>query len=510
MRKFGIFALIVALFSGAQASWYWPFDSGPVDRKAKRISELIEPASLLIDEATDLAAENKVDEAVAKYRKALAELNRIESENPDRAKKPEFATLRTKRAYVNAAVDSLLLQQVQENAKAVAVSDTEELEKRLDRERWGKRVDKAKAEFDRRRSDEALAELEKACTGTTNVALIAMSHDVMAGVHCQKGAFQDACRALIRSRQLFSRAGEMKPEDQDLAPQLLRSVWLHTVSAHRAVIAAGHHVCEESPRIETMDLSTSNAVVAADGVVRALGTMSNLLEIFAFSEARELNRVSSNLYLRASSLHARMEKRQSAEKDEDNSEKADKKRKKLTWRLDVADLAAALAGFEATAPEIDKIAACINAVEKTLGVEEKKEEEKQTSKPKPTESSNPSQLSQPSQPLSKREQAIAAISNGDWTTAERVIAEMLVEKPNGVVALNLKAVMESRQGKYKEAEATLYRAISSHPRSHFAFYNMANLMLQVRKDDKSVAKRYYETGRVVGGPVDANLEEALK
>jgi len=292
MRKFVVFVLIAVLSGGVRASWYWPFgsDSDAVDEKPKRVSELVEPASLLIEEASDLAAAGKTDESVEKYRHALAELDRIEMENPDRAKSVEFATLRNKRAYVNAAIDSLLLNQVKENAKVVAVSDTTELEKRL-----------------------------------------------------------------------------------------------------------------------------------------------------------------------------------AAERTEKTGKKIEKK-----------------------------------AEEKT-GV--KRQEEAHA---KPAKSANPSKSPKHSKPLTKREQALMAITKGDWTTAERLIGEMLVEKPNGAVALNLKAAMEAKQGKLKEAEATLDQAIFSNPRNHFAYYNMANLMLQVRADDKSVAKRYYETGRTFGGPVDPHLEEAFK
>jgi len=295
MRKFVVFALTAVLFSGVQASWYWPFgsDTDAVDEKPKRVSELVEPASLLIEEASDLAAEGKTSEAVEKYRKALTELDRIELENPDRAKSVEFATIRNKRAYVNAAIDSLLLNQVKSNAKAVAVSDTTELEKRL-----------------------------------------------------------------------------------------------------------------------------------AD-------------------------------------------------------EKAEKTGKKVVTKAERKDK------------------------KKTVA----KAEEPKPAAPKP---STPATLSKSSKSLTARDRVLVAISKNDWTTAERILGEMLVEKPNGAVALNLKAAMEARQGKLKEAEATLDQAILSNPRNHFAYYNMANLMLQVRADDKSVVKRYYETGRTLGGPVDAHLEEALK
>ncbi len=127
--------VILTVFCGLSLSTmaFWPF--GDDEKDPPRLSELMETASGLIDEASDLATENKINEAVEKYREALKELNKVEAENPERAETAEFATLRTKRAYVTAAIDSLLLNQVRDNAKAVAVSDTTELEKRLAEER---------------------------------------------------------------------------------------------------------------------------------------------------------------------------------------------------------------------------------------------------------------------------------------------------------------------------------------------------------------------------------------
>ena len=277
MGRFLVLFGLLALVGSVRASWYWPFGSDEDDQHPLRISELMRPATELIDDAADLAADGKIDESVAQYRRALAELDRIERENPDRAAGAEFATLRNKRAYVNAAIDSMLLSQVKANARAVAVSDTTELEKKLAAERGGK--------------------------GNPDTA---------------------------------------RPSDL----------------------------------------------------------------------------------------------KNSAKK--------------------------------------------------------------------------PSRPPKPSKPLTKREQAMQAIATGDFATAERVIGELLKEKPNGAGALNLKAAMEARQGKFKEAEGTLDQAIMSNPRSHFAYYNMAKLMLQIAPDGKGVARRYYETGRVMGGPADESLEDALK
>jgi tetratricopeptide (TPR) repeat protein len=122
---------VCALCFGAQGAWYWPFSSDEEEKDQPRLSELIEPASLLIDDAMDLLHDGKQDEAVEKFREALEALEKLEAENPERAATDEFTTVRTKRAYVNAAIDSILLDQARKNAKAVAVTDTTELEKKM-------------------------------------------------------------------------------------------------------------------------------------------------------------------------------------------------------------------------------------------------------------------------------------------------------------------------------------------------------------------------------------------
>ena len=282
MRKIAVIFCVLAFAGGVRASWYWPFgsDEGP-NESPRRISELMEPATKLIDEASDLASDGKVNASVEKYREALMELDRIERENPERAKGSEFATLRNKRAYVNAAIDSMLLGQVKSNAKAVAVSDTTELERKLAEERGEK-----------------------------------------------------------------SKSG--------------------------------------------VEVEQRNA-------------------------------------------------------------------KKSTVRLE---------------PSTSTLPA-----------------------PKPT---------------TKREQAMDAIARGDYAVAEGLIKEMLAAKPNGAMALNLRAAMEMKQGRFDVAEATLDQAIMSNPRSHFAYYNLAILLLQKDAGNKAVAKRYYETGRAMGGPEDAVLEALVK
>jgi tetratricopeptide (TPR) repeat protein len=257
MQKLLTLLAFLAVAATSPASWYWPFGSDDEEQKpVRRLSEVMEPVSLLIDEASDLAMDGKSQEAIEKYREALKGLDEIEAEEPERAATPEFATVRNKRAYVNAAIDSLLLAQVKSNASPVAVSDTTELEKKL----------------------------------------------------------------------------------------------------------------------------------AAEKVKKAT----------------------------------------------------------------------------------------------------------------------------PAKALTRRERIMKDIDDGKFDRAAERIEEMLAEKPNSAAALNLKAMMEMAQGKAKDAEKTLDQAIMSNPRSYFAYYNMAELLLQSSPNSKDAAKRFYETGRAVGGPKDEQLEEALR
>jgi len=302
-REIAAFALAALVATGARASWYWPFgsDDAVEDSRRPRLSELMEPASRLIDEATDLAEDGKSVEAVEKYRAALAALDEIEAENRAWADKPEFATLRNKRAYVNATIDSLLLRQVKSNARAVAVSDTTALERKLAEEKAGK----------------------------------SRSADAAKTAEATPKAATDAKKATPAERGMVS------------------------TKAAKAAKAA------------------------------------------------------------------------------------------------------------------------------------------------------PSTTDAESRPKTRRERAMADLAAGDLAAAEISVSEMLAEDPDGAAALNLKAALEAARGNFGEAERALDRAIAAHPRSPFAYYNMAKLILSSRPEAVAAARRYYETGRTVGGPRDESLEKRL-
>ena len=138
--------------SAAHAAWYWPFDPDD-EKKPPRLHRLLEKANDYIDLAEEESLNGNGDKAIENYRLALAELDRVERENPDRAETPEFAPLRTKRATCQSAIDAIRFAQVNENTRAVSVTDTRELQKK-----WNKKhgiVTPEEAAEEKRKKEEA-------------------------------------------------------------------------------------------------------------------------------------------------------------------------------------------------------------------------------------------------------------------------------------------------------------------------------------------------------------------
>ena len=134
-----IFYMFVALLACAavpvHAAWYWPFgsDEDSPDRPP-RLHRLLENANDLIEQAEDASLDGDAEKALELYNAALTNLVDIAEKNPDRAEKPEFAPLRNKIAATSAAIDSIRFAQVNQNIRAVAVTDTTELQKKYDAE----------------------------------------------------------------------------------------------------------------------------------------------------------------------------------------------------------------------------------------------------------------------------------------------------------------------------------------------------------------------------------------
>ena len=143
----------------AQAAWYWPFgsDEDSPDRPP-RLHRLLENANDLIEQAEYASLDGDAEKALELYNSALTNLVDIANQNPERAETPEFAPLRNKIAATSAAIDSIRFAQVNQNIRAVAVTDTTELQKKYDAEQAKKKgLDKVleKKEEPEKKKDDA-------------------------------------------------------------------------------------------------------------------------------------------------------------------------------------------------------------------------------------------------------------------------------------------------------------------------------------------------------------------
>ena len=133
-------AVLSLVAAPLRAAWYWPFGDDEDSPDAKpRLHRLLENANDLIEQAEDAALDGNADKALELYNSALTNRVDVAAKNPDRAEKPEFAPLRNKIAATSAAIDSIRFAQVNNNIRAVAVTDTTELQKKYDEEQRKKK-----------------------------------------------------------------------------------------------------------------------------------------------------------------------------------------------------------------------------------------------------------------------------------------------------------------------------------------------------------------------------------
>ena len=128
-----LFIVACTFALGAQGAWYWPFGSDEDGTNSPpRLHRLLEPATDYIELAQDASLDGDADKAIENYRLALAELDRVEAENPDRAASAEFAPLRARRVTCNSGIDAIRFAQINDNVRPVVVTDTSALQKKWD------------------------------------------------------------------------------------------------------------------------------------------------------------------------------------------------------------------------------------------------------------------------------------------------------------------------------------------------------------------------------------------
>ena len=109
----------------------------------------------------------------------------------------------------------------------------------------------------------------------------------------------------------------------------------------------------------------------------------------------------------------------------------------------------------------------------------------------------------------KLRQAAEFLRTNNCKAAEALLAEMAEATPDDMNVLIMQAAAFAGTGRFYAARKALERAASSHPKSFLPHYNLAYVALELGEGRK-VARRHYEQGRDLGGPVNEDLERRLK
>ncbi len=104
--------------------------------KTPKVSVLLKEANELMTQAQTAYVDGESKKAIELYRKALAEIARVEEEHPREVATSEFAPVRFRKALCETEVDRIMLEDVNATARTVAVTDTTALEaKRAERKK---------------------------------------------------------------------------------------------------------------------------------------------------------------------------------------------------------------------------------------------------------------------------------------------------------------------------------------------------------------------------------------
>lgn len=123
---------VIVLMAGVCAA---PASSFAKEKKPK-VSELLKGANEMMSEAQTAYIDGETKKAIELYRKALAEISRVEQENEKQVSSSEFAPVRFRKALCETEIDRIMLEEVSATSRTVAVTDTTALEaKRAERKR---------------------------------------------------------------------------------------------------------------------------------------------------------------------------------------------------------------------------------------------------------------------------------------------------------------------------------------------------------------------------------------
>jgi len=125
MSGLRVFCVVLAL-----VAWVAMPAVAAKEKSEPKVSELMKDANEMMSQAQTSYVNGETKEAIELYRKALAEIARLEAENPKRVSTSEFAPVRFRKALCETEIDRIMLEEVNSNARTVAVTDTSALEKK--------------------------------------------------------------------------------------------------------------------------------------------------------------------------------------------------------------------------------------------------------------------------------------------------------------------------------------------------------------------------------------------
>ncbi len=254
-----------------------PLDGWSKDKdKEPKVSELLQPANDMMSEASTAYVDGKAKEAIEGYRKALAELARLERENPARVTGSEFAPVRFRKALCETEIDRIMLEEMNATARTVAVTDTTGLEaKRAARKKEAEtnNLPEATVKLAPKKGEKPVSVPEATAGGKTVEAAKPVNiHDELewAKDMLSVDRFDEVNASLVKV---------LKQEPDNVDARLLMALSHVQQGKHTDATVVLDDLLQDLPRDESVLLLAAGCYAASGNYTRAMATLDMALKV---------------------------------------------------------------------------------------------------------------------------------------------------------------------------------------------------------------------------------------
>jgi tetratricopeptide (TPR) repeat protein len=267
LKKCLVSALAAGLCAAPGLGW--------AKEKAPKLTELLQGVNDLMAQAEASYVDGNAKEAIEMYRKALAEIDRLEQANAARSSSSEFAPVHFRRALCETAIDRVMLEEMNATARTVAVTDSSVLEaKRAARRKEAEtnNMPEATVKLEAKRGGAPQTEVDEEAPPDAPAGAPANTREELEWVKDMLSVdrFDEVEKSLVKI---------LKTDPENVDARLLLALTRVQQGRHSDALVILDDLQQDAPKDEAALLLASGAYAATGNYARAMTTLDRLLKV---------------------------------------------------------------------------------------------------------------------------------------------------------------------------------------------------------------------------------------